>query len=53
MSTTDEKKSVKGLDLLSDEILADIVEGEVAEGGTLSSAGQRALEELEKRTPRR
>jgi len=53
MSTTAEKNSVKGLDLLSDEILADIVEAEVAEGGALSSAGQTALEELERRTPRR
>ena len=53
MSKTDEKESLKGLDLLSDEILADIVEGEVAAGGALSSAGQTAIEELERRTPRR
>lgn len=53
MSKTDEKESLKGLYLLSDEILADIVEEEVAAGSGLSLAGQTALEELERRTPRR
>ena len=48
-----ELEQQEGLRLLSDETLAQIVEGEVAENGQLSEAGRIALHELSDRTLQR
>ena len=45
-----EQESLKGLQNLSDEVLAQIVEEEIAEGG-VSEAGRIALRELSRRSP--
>lgn len=49
---TSQNLEEKGLQRLSDDTLAQIIEGELAEDGTLSQAGRIALEELNERTPK-
>ena len=48
---TSQNVEEKGLCRLDDDILAQIIEGEIAEDGKLSEAGRIAMEELSNRTP--